>query len=69
MNITDRIYNITNTLSRTSLYKSFIGLLQRMTDTGDKAYAELEDIKVEMAKTNELLEEIRKALTMGRWKR
>ncbi len=68
MNISDRIYNVTNILSRTSLYKSFIGLLQRMTDTGDKAYAELEDIKVEMAKTNELLEEILNKMRVGRWK-
>ena len=69
MNITDRIFNITSVLSRTSLYKSFIGLLQRMTDTGDKAYAELEDIKVEMTKTNELLEEILNNMRTGRWKR
>jgi hypothetical protein len=68
VNISDRIYNVTNILSRTSLYKSFIGLLQRMTDTGDKAYAELEDIKVEMAKTNELLEEILNKMRVGRWK-
>jgi hypothetical protein len=39
-----------------------------MTDTGDKAYAELEDIKVEMAKTNELLEEILNKMRVGRWK-
>lgn len=69
MNIKDRMHNITNALSRTSLYKSFIGLLQRMTDTGDKAYAELEDIKVEMTKTNELLEEILNNMRTGRWKR
>ncbi len=69
MNIKDRMHNITNALSRTSLYKSFIGLLQRMTDTGDKSYAELEDIKVEMTKTNELLEEILNNMRTGRWKR
>ena len=69
MNITDRIFNITSVLSRTSLYKSFIGLLQRMTDTGDKSYAELEDIKVDMTKTNELLEEIVNNMSTGRWKR
>ena len=40
-----------------------------MTDTGDKSYAELEDIKVEMTKTNELLEEILNNMRTGRWKR
>ena len=69
MNITDRIFNITSVLSRTSLYKSFIGLLQRMTDTGDKSYADLEDLKVEMPKPTELLEEILNNMRTGRWKR
>ena len=68
MKLDERMSNILGILSNSFLWKSFIGLLQRMTDTGDKAYAELEDIKVEMVKTNELLEDIRKALTMGRWK-
>ena len=68
MNLTDRMYNITNALSRTSLYTSFIGLLQRMTNTGDKSYAELEDIKVLLQTTVKQNEEIIKALRMRRWK-
>ena len=43
--------------------------MQSMTYTGDKSYAELEDIKVEMTKTNELLEEILNNMRTGRWKR
>jgi len=68
VNLRDKMYNITNALSRTSLYTSFIGLLQRMTNTGDKAYAELEDIKAEMVKTNAHLEEILNKMRVGRWK-
>ena len=60
--------NILNILRRHDLYKSFIGLLQRMTDTGDKSYAELEDIKVLLQRTVEQNEEIIKALRMRRWK-
>ena len=51
MKIKDRIHNIVTTLDKTSfwqgfvdLYESIIGLLQRMMATGDKSYAELEDI-------------------------
>ena len=69
MNIKDRMHNITNTLSRTSLYKSFIGLLQRMTDTGDKSYAELENITRLLEKTVEQNEKIIEMLRIGRWKR
>lgn len=68
MKLDDRMSNILNILRRHDLYKSFIGLLQRMTDTGDKSYAELEDIKVLLQRTVEQNEEIIKALRMRRWK-
>ena len=75
MNVSDRMHNILNILRRHSLwemfiglYQTIIGLLQRMTDTGDKSYAELEDIKVLLEKTVEQNEKIIAALTLGRWK-
>ena len=69
MNIKDRMHNITNALSRTSLYKTFIGLLQRMTDTGDKSYAELENITRLLEKTVEQNEEMLRVMRPGRWKK
>lgn len=69
MNIKDRMHNITNALSRTSLYKSFIGLLQRMTDTGDKSYAELENITRLLETTVEQNEEMLRVMRTGRWKK
>ena len=68
MNISDRMHNILGILSKSFLWKRFIGLLQRMTDTGDKSYAELEDIKTLLEKTVEQNEKIVAALTLGRWK-
>ncbi len=68
MNISDRVHNVVNILSETLFWKNIIGLLQRMTDTGDKSYAELEDIKTLLEKTVEQNEKIIAALTLGRWK-
>ena len=68
MNISDRMHNILGILSKSFLWERFIGLLQRMTDTGDKSYAELEDIKPLLEKTVEQNEKIVAALTLGRWK-
>lgn len=68
MNISDRMHNILGILSKSFLWERFIGLLQRMTDTGDKSYAELEDIKTLLEKTVEQNEKIVAALTLGRWK-
>ena len=68
MNISDRMHIILGILSKSFLWERFIGLLQRMTDTGDKSYAELEDIKTLLEKTVEQNEKIVAALTLGRWK-
>ena len=68
MNISDRMHNILGILSKSFLWERFIGLLQRMTDTGDKSYAELEDIKTLLEKTVEQNEKIVAALTLGRGK-
>tara|TARA_R100001015_G_C4592256_1_gene147703 strand:+ start:117 stop:326 length:210 start_codon:yes stop_codon:yes gene_type:complete len=68
VNISDRVHNVVNILSETLFWKNIIGLLQRMTDTGDKSYAELEDIKTLLEKTVEQNEKIIAALTLGRWK-
>ena len=68
MTISDRMLNILGILSKSFLWERFIGLLQRMTDTGDKSYAELEDIKTLLEKTVEQNEKIVAALTLGRWK-
>ena len=68
MNISDRMHNILGILSKSFLWERFIGLLQRMTDTGDKSYAELEDIKVLLEKIVEQNEQQLKAERTRRWK-
>ncbi len=76
MNIKGRIHNIVTTLDKTSfwqgfvdLYESIIGLLQRMMDTGDKSYAELEDIKGLLMTIVEQNEALLMEMKKRRWKR
>ena len=76
MNIKGRIHNIVTTLDKTSfwqgfvdLYESIIGLLQRMMDTGDKSYAELEDIKGLLMTIVEQNEALLMEMKRRRWKR
>ena len=76
MKIKDRIHNIVTTLDKTSfwqgfvdLYESIIGLLQRMMDTGDKSYAELEDIKGLLMTIVEQNEALLMEMKKRRWKR
>ena len=76
MNIKGRIHNIVPTLDKTSfwqgfvdLYESIIGLLQRMMDTGDKSYAELEDIKGLLMTIVEQNEALLMEMKRRRWKR
>ena len=76
MKIKDRIHNIVTTLDKTSfwqrfvdLYESIIGLLQRVMDTGDKSYAELEDIKGLLMTIVEQNEALLMEMKKRRWKR
>ena len=76
MNIKDRVHNIVTTLDKTffwqrfvALYESMIGLLQRMMDTGDKSYAELEDIKGLLMTIVEQNEALLTEMKKRRWKR
>ena len=76
MNIKGRIHNIVTTLDKTSfwqgfvdLYESIIGLVQRMMDTGDKSYAELEDIKGLLMTIVEQNEALLMEMKKRRWKR
>ena len=76
MKIKDRIHNIVTTLDKTSfwqrfvaLYESIIGLLQRMMDTGDKSYAELEDITGRLMTIVEQNAALLMEMKKRRWKR
>ena len=83
MNIKDRMHNILNVLSSHWLREKFIGLyqtiiglletgvglLQRMMDTGDKSYAELEDIKGLLMTIVEQNEALLMEMKKRRWKR